>query len=840
MGILNLIADAWKAVRRPPNDGERAYIGATIRTGEEHYGRYDTINPRDLVRVGHGITGSIFNAASLISRAAARGEMKLYRAGSGMGSKRISSARKSFLRSGALGISPSRKAMEYADDADDIEQVVDHPVIDIIRDPDPSLSSNDVMMLIYWYREICGHTYLWTGSGTPTGLYILHPQYTRPILSRTDGVTAYNYGRENSAPLRMPVEEVIVSKWMIDPYAPWQGTSWVGSIERYGDLEDAAVAAEVSRWKNSGQYGMVLKAPKEYTDSQIKQAEAALRARGGPLSAGRALVLRDVELIQSATKPHEMNYLPGLQQAEAAIYRAAGIPDPIWKMNDAIQSNAAEGGIQWQRAVYERQCRVADDLTEWLLPMFGIEPGEMWFAYDNPVTEDVDAKAARMRDAFVASAGRPVPVVDVNEYREAIGLEPRDDAEMEAEDTTTESVPTTDAATSVVAGAVAGAVAGGGADVAATALNGAQVQALADLATQVATGQLPLASARALATAAFPMVPASVLDAVFNPLASFTPEAPVETQTQAPQTSNADSGSQPGSGEPADGAASKSKGRGNVARGTGSKGARGRSGKAGAAELIPRWGVFAACGCKAADPTDDAIEKQMVRAIQAWAEDALKRGISAIGPDGSFDLSSLSASELTSLVNQAVTAAFESGAVTFASEHGIDAPPLTSQAAREYIKQYNFDLVKGVTQTMADQMRTTIDAGLEQGKTINEIQQELTDKVPEVSLARAETIARTETARAYQHGSLKQAEELGFDSKRWSLSGNPCGLCEGAAAASGAKKVTIGEPFFAAGETISGTDGRTYTMTRPVYAASDLHPNCSCSTIEYIDEGGQS
>jgi len=765
MGILNLIADAWKAVRRPPNDGERAYIGATIRTGEEHYGRYDTINPRDLVRVGRGITGSIFNAASLISRAAARGEMKLYRAGSGMGSKRISSARKSFLRSGALGISPSRKAMEYADDADDIEQVVDHPVINIIRDPDPSLSSNDVMMLIYWYREICGHAYLWTGSGTPTGLYILHPQYTRPVLSRTDGVTAYNYGRENSAPLRVPVEEVIVSKWMIDPYAPWQGTSWVGSIERYGDLEDAAVAAEVARWKNSGQYGMVLRAPKEYNDAQIKQAEAALRGRGGPLSAGRALVLRDVELIQSATKPHEMNYLPGLQQAEAAIYRAAGIPDPIWKMNDAIQSNAAEGGIQWQRAVYERQCRVADDLTEWLLPMFGIEPGEMWFAYDNPVTEDVDAKAARMRDAFAAG------VVMVNEYREAIGLEPLDDEQNTL--------------------------------------------------------------GRVVNAPAFPPAPMETPDAA-------EAEDPEEAEDAEDPAGSTDSGSQSGSGEPADGAASKSKGRGNVARGTGSKGARGCSGKAGAAELIPRWGVFAACGCKAADPTDDAIEKQMVRAIQAWAEDAMKRGIGAIGHDGSFDISALSASELTSLVNQAVTAAFESGAMTFASEHGIDAPPLTSQAAREYIKQYNFDLVKGVTQTMADQMRTTIDAGLEHGKTINEIQQELTDKVPEVSLARAETIARTETARAYQHGSLKQAEELGFDSKRWSLSGNPCGLCEGAAAASGAKKVPIGEPFFAAGETIAGTDGRTYTMTRPVYAASDLHPNCSCSTIEYIDEGGQS
>jgi hypothetical protein len=58
------------------------------------------------------------------------------------------------------------------------------------------------------------------------------------------------------------------------------------------------------------------------------------------------------------------------------------------------------------------------------------------------------------------------------------------------------------------------------------------VQALASLASQVATGQLPLDSARAIAGAAFPMVPTDVLDAVFNPLRTFKPE-PEPTATTA-------------------------------------------------------------------------------------------------------------------------------------------------------------------------------------------------------------------------------------------------------------------------------------------------------------------
>lgn len=61
-------------------------------------------------------------------------------------------------------------------------------------------------------------------------------------------------------------------------------------------------------------------------------------------------------------------------------------------------------------------------------------------------------------------------------------------------------------------------------DVAQTALNGAQVQALSELAAQVASGQLPMASARAIAAAAFPAVAPATLDAVFDPLTTFTPE----------------------------------------------------------------------------------------------------------------------------------------------------------------------------------------------------------------------------------------------------------------------------------------------------------------------------
>ena len=58
------------------------------------------------------------------------------------------------------------------------------------------------------------------------------------------------------------------------------------------------------------------------------------------------------------------------------------------------------------------------------------------------------------------------------------------------------------------------------------ALNGAQVTSLADLVTKAANGEMPIATAKAVANAAFPLMTEDELKAIFDPLDGFTPKAP--------------------------------------------------------------------------------------------------------------------------------------------------------------------------------------------------------------------------------------------------------------------------------------------------------------------------
>ena len=1011
---MGLIDNVLKALRREPTEIDSEYTASTVRTSDEVHHTYTSSNPRDYTRVGRALAGSVYNAATLIAREAAKGELKLYRKKTGVrGSKSLTRAQVDFLR-GRSAIKPQAKAVSYANNAEDIEQVTEHEVLMLLNDPDPSTTYCDLMTMLYWYREVAGKAYIWTGGPKPVGLFLLHPQYTKPIVRKDGGLVQFLYGRDNLSPMTVPMEEVIISRFMPDPFAPWDGISWVQSIEQYADMENAAVVSEVARWRNSGQYGMILKAPANYNDTQLKQLESSLRGKGGPLAAGRALIVRDLEVVEAGNKPNEMHYVEGIEQAERAIYRAAGVPEAIWKLNDANLASAAAADPIWQRNIYERQSRVAQDLTEWLLPMFGIEPGTMWFAYDNPSQDDVELQTNRMATGYVNGA------IYTNEYRQALGLNPLPDdantlgkpmpmsmppialtATPEAEDSTqdatedAEELKVSEAAAkyldafervraqrSIDSGAAStgGVIGDGAVDASSKAATrkppeAARAEAERGLAWREEFGRggtaVGVARARDIANGA------NLSDETIMRMVSYF--ARHEVDKQGTGWSKGDDG-YPSAGRIAwalwggdagrtwaeseaakidaeEEKMCKPKGEGGQTQEHGEwatepsveEAEHGKmcgpeskiiedekmktpgeltdaelalladrlrpflsGSKAEAEEPMPeaevsaevdpaavaeivdqviaeitadpskvevsieppeeempegempeaegempieidRYDTSAVCSCgkcfesKAATPEDDErltpsqrMEREMRKLIEAWAIQALGEAIRSIKPDGTFDESAFDPASLEKVTREVMQEAFKRGAMDQLSKTGSDLPPLSSNPAREYIAKYNFELVQGVTRTMRNQLRTAIDAELAKGEagvgtSINQIQQNIADKVNEMPMNRAEVVARTETARAYAHGSMKQAEELGFTKKYWSEGGNPCGLCQAASRTfSKDKSIPIGKAYYLPGEAIVGTDGKTYMVKMPIMAPSDIHPNCTCVNIEEI------
>ena len=135
------------------------------------------------------------------------------------------------------------------------------------------------------------------------------------------------------------------------------------------------------------------------------------------------------------------------------------------------------------------------------------------------------------------SVGRNWGWLSVNEIREKENMNPIDGGDvymqpmnMQAINTAPTAAPATDPSMVAVPTpetqdptAIAAPAAAAGADVASTALNGAQITSLVDLVTQVGMKLIPIASAKAIAIASFPFLSQSVVDQIFNGLDSVPP-----------------------------------------------------------------------------------------------------------------------------------------------------------------------------------------------------------------------------------------------------------------------------------------------------------------------------
>ena len=107
------------------------------------------------------------------------------------------------------------------------------------------------------------------------------------------------------------------------------------------------------------------------------------------------------------------------QDIERRIWAAFGLPESEVRMNDANLASSLTGSTQYLRQTIKPAIdSVADLLTKELLPKFGADPGEMWFAYDNCVPSDETGEANRLVALVNAR------ILTTNEARAELNREP--------------------------------------------------------------------------------------------------------------------------------------------------------------------------------------------------------------------------------------------------------------------------------------------------------------------------------------------------------------------------------------------------------------------------------
>lgn len=749
------------------------WIGPTVRPGEVASGRMKRSSQMELIS---RYTETVYFCASTTAAACASCRLRLYTSAGAsdakaFGARRVKRVtdrkRLDCLRDpGIVG----RKAAAYAD-VGEVVEIDAHPVLDHLNAPNPWIDGYEYAYLGFLFRELAANDYRYYTEGegdSPIFGFHLYPQHTSIQPSEEEYVSGYWFARDTSDERFYPAEEVDHYKFASSPVDPYYGTGPLHACFKSLDILSAATDSELYRWINGGQPDWVVVAPPGTTEDQRKAIQTAIEKRvKGIKNRGKFLVTSGgVDIKPGAYKPMELEYGAGMDRQDLVIARCYGMTEAQLKVNSANVASAREGARWWrENAILPRVTKDATEQTERLLPRFGLEPGEYWLAYDNPVPQDEVANATRAVSLYGGG------LLTKNEARAELGYDAVDDGDE------------------------------------------------------------------------FKTEPAPSLTFGMGPSLRDDPRRGRDDDEESEDDQASETDDERGKRIPAggDGAGSRDRRRKRGAGGAGDRDVRGRAHDDGAAGRRgdKGRGVHAGAGRDPLNTKDDdrlTEEETILRAFQRDLESWYRRATAGIRPDGSVDLSPYD-DELNAILDDHLPGLMRLAIVTGQRDVDMQPDPARAQTdAEQYVEAYSPRLARVISDSEQQALEQAVSVIVGEGKPLAEAIQEVRASGVEETPWKAERIVRSETAHVNGVGQQHGWKLGGATRKLRVLSSDPCPLCEGFQAQYAAEPVPIDGAWARAGQTVTGTDGRTATLGRDVVAGSEVHPQCSCSSMPVFDD----
>lgn len=317
--------------------------------------------------------------------------------------------------------SPSAK--QFVARAAEIEQLLEHPFIELIQNINEFMNGFELFEITYLFLELTGNAYWFIerdNLGKPIELWPIYPQYMKPVVHKQQFILGYQFSINNVEKVFYEFDEIIHYKYP-NPKDPIIGMGKLEACVVAADLYGEMNTYETALLKNSGRPDMALILPAEAgtpsTTDQAQMRRSWFRRHGGSKRTGNLAVLSGGAKLESLTfKPKEMNFLKGRQTTLEEIAGVFGVPMSKLVTKDVNRANAETGDYTYSKdTILPMLRRVEQKINEQLMPMFD---ENLFIAYENPVPRDKEF-ILRERESNIS-----VGYTTINEERAKNGLEP--------------------------------------------------------------------------------------------------------------------------------------------------------------------------------------------------------------------------------------------------------------------------------------------------------------------------------------------------------------------------------------------------------------------------------
>lgn len=307
--------------------------------------------------------------------------------------------------------------------ANDVEEVLDHPVLDLFDQVNEFMNGFDLFEGLYSFGDLTGNAYWYiikNALGVPEAIWPLFPQFVKVVPSKENFILGYQYQPTPDNKMFFGVDEIIHFK----EFSPKDAFVGMGALEAgvmAADLGESMNKYDVETFKNAGLADMAITIPVEGgkpDDKEIKRIQAQWRRKyAGIDNRGRIPVLTGGAKVENISfSPKEMAFLQGRKASLNEIATVFGVPLSMLTPDNVNKANAEVGERQHlSNTVLPKLRRVEQKLNEKLLPMYD---ESLFVVYDNPVGEDKEFRLKEIELKLRTNYST------INEQRQIDGQEP--------------------------------------------------------------------------------------------------------------------------------------------------------------------------------------------------------------------------------------------------------------------------------------------------------------------------------------------------------------------------------------------------------------------------------
>lgn len=705
-------------------------------------------------------------AATLNANAVANVPLRLYVREKGgkkalWPTRKVSPRRKRYLMGDAQRC-PHRVVMtKAAQQADDMVEVIDHPILRSLYTVNPWMSGFEFLHTLSLHLDLTGNAYTFMATndaGGPGEFWLLPPDQTFVIPDRERWIAGYEYRPRSGADNVTFEPEEIAHFRLPNPRSQWYGMGGVEKMWWAINANNAAVIQDFRMYENGARpdYAIIIRNAAANADALDRYSAMINKELAGVHKSRKPWTMTgDVQIQPLNFNPKDMM---GREDLVEEIAAAFSVPVSLLKGNDPNRANAEVGYASWREMAIAPRCRLIEEvLNQNVLPRYDLGEDAM-LAFDDPVPGNED------RDSQIADRRLKAGVVTINEVRTEIGDEPSDDP----------------------------------------------------MADRLLFNGQPLGAS-----------PLSAFGGV-SPMGEAKPGNETQDDGEDSPDDPPEPPAPPEKGVDLDALAEK------VAAMV-------------AAKIAPP--VAKKCSCCAPAKTvhkgeveDEQELRRFIRSLDAVMQQQAEAIVEAMRAANATSAAILNAVQTEIAAKRWTTAlyeaaepfvrwSFERGGAAGAATINVEPPSFdyANPEVQRNVERATTRLASGVNETTQVRVSALLGTALDEGKTIDEIAKQVKETIG-VDGARAETIARTESARAYESGQVAAWKESGVVvGKKWLLAPDACEYCR--AIARKAEVLPLDASFAKVGDTIDGVAGGTLTIGFADVDGPPLHPGCRCSTV---------